>query len=537
MISQRHGRRRPAALIPLLLLTLTALSYRGVGALDFVDFDDFGYVVENPHVRDGLSLDAVLWSLTHQHLGYWAPLTWISHMIDVTLFGLDPAGHHWMNLVLHATNVLLLYALLLLATGRPAPSAVVAALFAVHPVNVESVAWVAERKNLLSMLFWLLTLCSYVAWVRTQRRSLYLAVIGLMAAGLLVKATAVTLPFTLLLLDLWPLGRLDPARPLAPSLARLVREKLPLLALSVLSSVVTFWAQQETGAVERSLALETRLANAVVSYVRYLGKLFWPTDLAVLYPFPALLGLEMWTVSQVLICAALLAALSAGVLFCIRRQPYLGVGWFWYLGVLVPVIGLVQVGVQSMADRHLYVAMIGVLVAVVWLSEKLLGHTRAGRAALALGAGVLASVCILLTRVQVRTWTDTLTLFEHALAVTDDNWIALNNVAWLRAACPDARVRDGARAVALAEQACRLTGFANPELLDTLAAAQAEAGDFKAALRTSRRALRLARQTEGSQTLARRLARLEAGLPIRSSRACPRRRGGRPVPSREAQHP
>ena len=381
----------------------------------FTGYDDGEYVVDNVHVRTGVSGENVAWALTAAHSNNWHPLTWISHALDATMFGLNPTGHHLTSLLLHIANTVLLFLWLSGATGRKGCSAFVALGFGLHPVHVESVAWVAERKDVLSTFFWMLTLLAYTAYAKKPGLARYLLVAALLAAGLMAKQMLVTVPLLLLLLDWWPLRRRENFR-------RMALEKLPLMALSALACVAALWAQRAGGAVAGldQLPLKLRLANAALSYLRYLAKTVWPVELSVLYPFP-LEGIATWKVVAAL---AALAAISAIVFVVRRNRPWLAAGWAWYMITLLPVIGIVQVGMQAMADRYLYVPMIGILIAMAWECAERWGDRRA----LAVPAAVLLLALGVLAWHQVHVWKDGVTLFEHAVAVTPDNFIAHNNL-------------------------------------------------------------------------------------------------------------
>jgi tetratricopeptide (TPR) repeat protein len=406
------------ALIASVLIAATLLVYEPAARHGFVNYDDPEYVTENAHVTAGLTGTSIGWAFTHAYAANWHPLTWLSHMLDCELFGLDPAGHHRTSVLLHAAAAAALFLVLAALTGAPWPSAAVAALFALHPLRVESVAWVSERKDVLSGLFWMLGLGAWVGWVRRPRPWRYALVVVTFVLALLAKPMAVTFPFVLLLLDWWPLRRAGvvPVR-------RLILEKLPLFALSALVSVITFVVQHEAGAVASlaSVSPTARLANALLSYATYVGKTLWPVRLAVFYPFAD--PLPGWQVALALVGLALGSWL---VLREARRRPYLAVGWLWFLGTLVPVIGLVRAGDQAMADRFTYVPQIGLLVMAVWGTLELAG---ARRRALALAAGVaVLGGCAALTSVQLGYWRDSATLFSHALAVTRDNHVAHTNL-------------------------------------------------------------------------------------------------------------
>ncbi len=391
---------------------------------DFINYDDEVYVTANPHVRGGLSPAGLRWAWTTAHASNWHPLTWISHMLDVELYGLDPAGHHGSGVVLHAAATITLFLLLGSITGSTWRSAAVAALFAIHPLHVQSVAWVAERKDVLSGLLWFLTTAAYVAWTRRPGRWRYGLLLLTFALGLSAKPVLVTLPFTLLLLDRWPLGRWS-AGERAAAWPR-VREKLPLFALAAASAAITFLAQRAGAAVLAGRPLSERVANAVVAYATYLWKTVWPTGLAVFYPYPEA-GPPAW---KVLAALALLAAISGVAWRWRRRRPYLLFGWLWYLGTLVPMIGLVQVGKQALADRYTYLPLVGVFVAVVWGLGELAtaGRGRAGRWGPAVALALVVVLFGVAARGEVGHWRDSETLFARALAVTRGNAVAHANL-------------------------------------------------------------------------------------------------------------
>lgn len=400
------------------IVAWTVALYARVAGHPFLHFDDNRYLTENPVVRRGLGLDGVAWAFTTFHASNWHPLTWLSHMADVQLFGMAPGPHHLVNVALHAANAVLLLLLLVRMTGALARSTAVAALFAVHPTHVESVAWVAERKDLLSTAFGLLALLAWVRYARDPRPRAYAAVAAAFALSLLAKPMWVTFPFLLLLLDAWPLGRWPIGTRRVPPTPLLV-EKLPLLALSVASSAVTAVAQAHGGAVQGlDLGLGARVANAVLSYGRYLAKTLWPSGLSVFYPHP---GNEV-PLAPTLASAVVLLAVSAVALARLRRSPWLAVGWCWFLGTLVPVIGLVQVGAQAMADRYTYLPSIGLFVAIVWGLAEAVGD-RGARALAAAGAVVLAALSLVTVR-QLGYWSSHERLFRRAIALAPENGIA-----------------------------------------------------------------------------------------------------------------
>lgn len=411
-------------------MLITVAVYGPVVRNGFVDYDDPAYVVANPHIRNGPTAESIAWAFTTGYHGNWHPLTWISHALDVRIFGLEPAGHHAVSLLIHALNSALLFLALSRMTGALWRPAMVAALFALHPLRVESVAWAAERKDVLSTFFGMTVLLAYWRHVRQPSVATRIALPVLLGLGLMAKPMLVTLPFALLLLDLWPLGRWNPWSVGGPSRWAppwpLVREKLPLFVMAAASSIVTWAAQKAGGAVTALDVLPpaARLSNAVVAYVAYLARAAWPWELGVLYPIPA--SFPAW---KTLGAVAILAAVSFAVRALARSAPYLLVGWVWYLGTLVPVIGLVQVGVQSSADRYTYIPLIGVFLAAVWGGARVLGGTRMGRASLVAFATLFLAGCAALTWRQIGYWRDSETLFRRTLAVTTDNGVIHNNLA------------------------------------------------------------------------------------------------------------
>ena len=467
--------QRPGVLC-VLLAVVTLAVYLPVARHGYVNYDDSDYVTSNAQVQSGLKWENVVWAFQSGHASNWHPLTWISHMLDIQLFGQNPGVHHLVSVAMHIANTLLLFLLLRRITGlrhagvqgcAPAGcvsglpdsktsvtasatqvgalwrSYLVAALFALHPLHVESVAWVSERKDVLSGFFFLLTLLAYARYAQcrmqnaecritqhaarntdegsliTDHRSLfYLLSLVLFALGLMSKPMLVTVPFVLLLLDYWPLQRW---RQIAPW--RLVAEKAPFFLLAVGSCVVTFMVQRRGGAVSTVLSLGARIANALVSYVRYLGKTFLPNDLSVLYPHPG-----HWPMWQVIACAAVLLAVLAAVLWLARSRPYLPMGWLWFCGMLVPVIGLVQVGIQSMADRYTYLPLIGLFIILVWGLADLVPPRPWRAQALTVASVFLCLACALLTWRQVGIWRDSEALFRNAVRVTRDNYLAYNNL-------------------------------------------------------------------------------------------------------------
>ncbi len=425
-------------LLALLLIVVTFALYYPVSDHPFADYDDPAYVTDNIHVKYGLDWEGVKWAFTTYHSGNWHPLTWLSHALDCKLFYLHAARHHQVNVLFHAVNAALLMWVLFRATGWLGRSFMVAALFALHPINVESVAWIAERKNLLSMLFFLLALGAYRWYARKPRVDRYLAVAVLFALGLMAKPQVITLPFVLLLWDYWPLGRMFAASEAASgsgsmeneippkTLSWLVVEKVPLLALSVASAIVTVKAQAVNYAMggPNWQPFTARLGNAIVSYVQYVGKAFWPSGLAVLYPHPGA-SLPAWEIVAALV---FLAVVSVIVMALRRQQPYLLVGWFWFLGTLVPMIGLVQVGSQAMADRYAYLPFIGIFLMVCWgIAEWALRRRISVSWLEGTSLVVLAALAIISHR-QIGYWKDDVAMWSRAVQVTKGNLVAEDNL-------------------------------------------------------------------------------------------------------------
>jgi len=398
----------------LLMFVVTLVVYNPVNSHPFVNYDDDRYVTDNPHVRAGLSGETIAWAFTSTEQANWHPLTWISHALDCQLFHLNPAGHHFSSVVLHAISAALLFLIAVSATGAALPSLMLALLFALHPVNVESVAWVAERKNVLSTFFFLVTLGSYGWYVRNPNWRRYLATLILFACGLMSKPMLVTLPFVLLLLDYWPLER-------SVTVAKRVFEKLPLFALSAASAIITLFAQQSGGAMRSSVQFPfgVRLENALVAYLEYLWKTVWPLRLAPLYPHPGD-SLPAW---QIALSVLVLLGITVLVIR-FRARRYLLVGWLWFLGTLVPVIGLVQVGDQAMADRYAYVSLIGIFLMIVWGAADLSPSVTLSAAAGLAGIALLSAA----TYRQIGYWSNSYDLWSHTLAVTQNNFIAHDNL-------------------------------------------------------------------------------------------------------------
>jgi hypothetical protein len=403
------------------LTAITMTSFDGALSNGFVDWDDQVYVTENYRVCNGLTWENIVWAFSDTHTGNWHPLTWLSHMVDCQLYGLNPAGHHLTSILLHTVNVLLLFLLLQGMTGAFWSSVFVAMVFAIHPLRVESVAWVAERKDVLSGLFFMLTLAAYSSYTRGPTAWKYLCIMAVLCLGLLCKAMLVTVPFVLLLLDWWPFQRISGSTEMLQRPSRLIWEKVPLLSISVIFSVVAFWAQRDVGAVApaESLGLYNRLINATVSYISYIGKLFYPKDLAVLYPFVGS-RLLRW---KGILCFVMLGVVSVVIIRLRKCARWAVVGWLWYLGMLVPVIGLVQVGSQVMADRYTYLPSIGFLIVITWTLREVAGRFRVKRVITVIAATVIMILLMFATWIQVGYWRDSVSLFVHAIDVTDDNHV------------------------------------------------------------------------------------------------------------------
>jgi hypothetical protein len=591
--------------VGLALAVVTFLVYLPVHQFAFLNWDDLSYVSTNDYVRGGVTWDGILWSFTHSHSANWFPLTWISHMLDCQIYGLNPAGHHLTNAIFHAANTVLLFLLLRNLTFAVWRSAFVAALFALHPLHVESVAWISERKDVLSTFFGLLTIIVYAKWasgiedrgqgkiengnskLKNRKRSVFLYLLSLLlfTFGLLSKPMLVTLPFVLLLLDFWPLRRLQLGTfNLQGSTARLLLEKAPFFILTISSCIITVVVQKKAGAVAsfQAIPFGARMENAAVAYAQYLLKCIWPTNLSPIYPHPA-----HWPAWQIVSSAILLIVVTGIAWFGRKHFPYALTGWLWYLGTLVPVIGLVQVGSQAFADRYTYIPLIGIFIAVVWLTadiycssrrKEALSHLEHRKMEPHVGCYTIIAIATIIlgvlswrTTQQLAFWRDTETLFgrvlefapdsvqalyglgtqfidtgridegkklveravalqptyvealgtlgntcdgqgkysdaihyfTEALKIAPDDPNILNNLAWLRAACPDATYRDGQEAVRLATRACEFVGYGKPLFIGTLAAAQAEAGDFQSAIATAERAAALAQALRLNEIVAR----------------------------------
>ena len=584
---------------------------------DFVNYDDPSYVYQNTRITSGFNLPNIVWAFTHIHSENWHPLTTITHMLDSQLYGLNAGWHHFTNVLFHTVAVVLLFLALQRMTGAIWRSAFVAAVFAIHPLHVESVAWIAERKDVLSGVFFMLALLAYFHYTRAPSIGRYLILALVVALGLMSKPMLVTLPFVLLLLDYWPLGRFQAIRAGdGRQLLQLIAEKVPLIALSAISSIVTFLAQRGAIGWTEQLPVSTRISNAIVTYVVYIRQMLWPSKLAVFYPHPEH-HLPMWEVGVALM---VVVGLTIATFVLRKRAPYLIVGWLWYLGMLVPVIGLIQVGWQGHADRYTYLPQIGLYMAVTWTVADLTVSWRSQRTVLGAVAALLVGALSWRAWLQTSYWRDSETLFTHALAVTSNNDVALNNLgiifldkgqldeaisklqaaidlrpengpahdnlakallrkgrlpeamvqyrkfleiepgnvearntlgtaliqqgraseamvqwrealaiqpdngnaasnlAWVFATCPEDSIRDGTRAVELAEKAMRLSGGKIPMIFRVLAAAYAENGRFSDAIDTAQRGADLANRT-GNPALASELesniALYQSGRPLR----------------------
>jgi len=471
--------------ICLFLILVTIIVYWQVGNHRFLSFDDSLYVTENRHVQKGLTPESIIWAFHFRDKDrtYWHPLTWLSHMLDCQLYGLNPGMHHRTNLIFHIANSLLLFLTLNRMTRKLWSSAFVAALFALHPLNVDSVAWIAERKNLLSTFFWLLTMLTYAYYVSRPGLFRYLTTLFVFLLGLMTKPFLVTLPFVLLLLDYWPLARMgyskfEPSRGIC-----LVLEKVPFFVGSVVSIWISSLSVQMFGTIAstESVSVKLRIANALVSYVKYIGKMIWPHNLSIYYPFPH--RIPAWQIIGALI---VLAGISVAVIRVLKEKPFLGVGWLWFLGTLVPVLGIVQVGLwPAMADRFAYVPLIGLFIMIAWGVPEIPARWRFMKMA----PGFIGSAALIIlsavTWLNLQHWTDNMTLYEHALKVTSNNYIAHNNIGG--ALADQGRTADAIRHYV---EALRISpNYKNAH--NNLGIALAEQGKLEEAIRHYAEALRL----------------------------------------------
>jgi len=418
-------------LIYLALVLATIVAFEPLRLNGFVDYDDGKYVTANDHVKAGLNAKTIVWAFTTGHTGNWHPVTWLSHMLDCRLFGLNPQWHHLVNLLFHTTNTLLLFWVFKNMTGALWRSAFVAAAFALHPLHVESVAWAAERKDVLSGLFWMLTIAAYIRYVKRSSIIWYLVTLLAFALGLLAKPMLVTLPFVLLLLDYWPLSRFQYIPAEKDHAQRqvfhcLIWEKLPFFTLSAVLSVIIFLVQRSNKAVIgiQVLSLTKRAVNVPVSYLMYIEKMIWPTRLAVFYPYP----FNKLMAAEAAVGFFLLTVITIRAVRLAREYKYLPVGWLWFLGTLVPVIGFVQVGWQAMADRYTYIPSIGLFIIVAWGAAEFTAKWPSRKIILGISAATVLAAMLVSTRIQVQYWKDSITLFEHAIEVTKDNYIMHNNI-------------------------------------------------------------------------------------------------------------
>ena len=417
---------------------MIVIVYLQVGTFDFVDFDDNLYVTENSCVQRGLTKEGFIWAFNTFHAGNWHPLTWLSHMLDAELYGLNPAGHHYTNIAFHIANTLILFFILFRMTGALWKSAFVATLFALHPLHVESVAWVSERKDVLSTFFGLMTIGTYYRYIKAPDFKNYLLVIIFLILGLMSKPMLVSLPFVLLLIDFWPLKRIQFKNNYDlqsekstyygfKGFYQLIVEKIPLFILSLISCVLTFIVQKSGGAVVplEVLPLKTRIANALISYVSYVLKAIWPDKLAYYYPY----SINAFSAFQICGAALLITSVIFGAIYLSRQYPYLVVGIFWYFGTLVPVIGLVQVTNQAMADRYTYIPLIGLFIVVAWGVPDILKKWHYRKIFLCVSAIIILSSLTIRAFYQTRHWKNSISLFENAVKVTEHNYHALNNLA------------------------------------------------------------------------------------------------------------
>lgn len=421
------------SLICFLLVISILVVYWPVRHFDFVNYDDNVYVTQNPIIQKGLSFEGIVVAFTTQHATYWIPLTWLSYMLDIELFGVNPGALHVTNLILHILNTLLVFSVFRKMTGEQWKSAAVALLFGFHPLHVESVAWVTERKDVLSTVFLLMALWAYIRYVEHPSLGRYVLIFSFFLMGIMAKPMIVTFPFVLLLLDYWPLGRLQlhnfvddsDAKESGSGIISMIKEKIPLFTITLAASILTFWLKKSGSAVRPSALypLTLRIANALVSYVMYIGKMVWPFELAIPYPYP--MQIAGWKVASAFL---LLVALTTVSIKSIRKYPFIAVGWFWYLGTMVPVIGFIQSGDQSMADRFTYIPLIGLYMMLIWGGSKLAEGMRLKKIwLLVITSGIFLCVMVT-TRSQLRYWENSTTLFTHAIEVTENNYVAHHNL-------------------------------------------------------------------------------------------------------------
>jgi tetratricopeptide (TPR) repeat protein len=488
--SEKGNRTYSIVLISIALIVIIAAVYIQVGNYEFTNSDDIVYVTQNYHVSSGITGKNIIWAFSSVEACNWHPITWISHMVDSQFYGMNPRGHHLTNVIIHTASSLLLLLLLIRFTGSLWRSSFVAFLFALHPLHVESVAWVAERKDVLSAFFWFLTLLFYSEYVSKQKPTLYILSLLTFVLGLMSKPMLVTLPIVMFLMDFWPLNRYryeDQGQGPQPSasgfpLYALVKEKIPFFVCSLLSAVVTIYAQNKGGAVQSFVAMPIglRIENALTSYVMYIIKMLWPQDLAVLYPFS--FSIPLWEV----IGSLLFLILVSGATIRLRhRYPYLLVGWFWFLVTLVPVIGLIQVGLQSMADRYTYIPLIGLFIMIAWGVPNLARGIKHWEGTLALLACAVIIASAALTWQQLGYWRDSISLFRHALQCTTGNYYAHNNlgVALASKGDLDAAIKEYYEALRL------FPNYSDPH--NNLGLVLASKGDLNAAIKEYKQSLRL----------------------------------------------
>ena len=440
-MNAKHHEKRVKLLIYIGLAAITFAAYEPTLYNSFVNYDDPLYITENPRIVVGITLDSVIWAFTQPQSYMWHPLTTLSHMLDCQLFGLNAHWHHFVSLLFHITNALLVFFVFTNLTGAIWPSAFIAAVFALHPMQVESVAWAAERKTVLSGLFWFLTISVYIWYAKRPAIGRYTLLLVVFGLCIMTKPIVVTLPFALLLLDYWPLERLryntmpdkqgannrkQKTEDAFPKLSagRLIIEKIPLIALSAVLSVITFFAQAKSNVIIdiNALTLEDRVANAFLSYTRYIGKLFWPRNLVVFYPF----DIDRFKFWQIAMCVVLFLVITGLVIYFGRTHKYLLVGWFWFVGTLVPAIGLVQVGLQALADRYAYISYIGLFVIIAWGLPELLSKWPQRKIALSMSMVIALTTLGICTHTQAGYWRNSYTLFSHVAEVSQNNYIAYN---------------------------------------------------------------------------------------------------------------
>jgi Flp pilus assembly protein TadD len=440
--SKSNLNRRLAIFFCLLVAVVTLLVFWQIRNNEFINFDDDVYITDNRYVKRGFTLEGIIWAFQFNGIGYWQPLTWLSHMLDCQIYGLDPSGHHLTNLILHIVNSIFLFLIFNKITGEIYKSAFLAALFALHPLNVDSVAWAAERKNVLSTFFWMMTLLSYTYYIKAPSSFKYILTFIIFALGLMSKPMLVTLPFVFLLLDYWPLRRiklfhktnyesgnlnLSTSRNNRIAIGRkLIIEKIPFFILSVGSIFIASLSLVHNKDIVsiKAVPIFLRIGNALISYFKYVWRMIWPLDFAIFYPFPKIV--PVW---QVALASLFLLSVSIFVSSQIKKRPYLSVGWLWYTGTLVPVIGIMQGGLwPEMADRWAYVPAIGIFIMIVWGAPELLKRWRLKKHVLLASAMMILASLAFITRSQLKYWQNSVVLFEHNLKITKDNPVAHHNL-------------------------------------------------------------------------------------------------------------